>query len=70
MKAKRLAKKLLLNKSTIASLNVNDLTRFKGGAAETYNDPCVTGNPFCTLATRCVACNTDYPCLTVDIECI
>jgi hypothetical protein len=70
MKAKKLAKKLSLNKSTIARLNINDLSRFKGGAAETYNDPCPSDGPFCTLATRCVACNTDYPCLTVDLECI
>ncbi len=70
MKIKKFTKKLSLNKSTIASLNVNDLEFFKGGAPETFNDPCLSVGPFCTLATRCVMCNTDYPCMTADLECI
>ena len=70
MKTKRFNKKLSLKKSTIASLNVNTLARVNGGAPETYNDPCLSISPFCTLATRCVMCNTDYPCMTADLECI
>ena len=70
MKTKTFNKKLTLKKSTIASLNINTMARVKGGAPETLNDPCLSVSLFCTVDTRCVMCNTDYPCMTADLECI
>ncbi|MCP5048951.1 MAG: hypothetical protein GY940_17405 [bacterium] len=50
MKTKKLQKKMTLNKLTIASLDVDEMSKQHGGATDTCY-------PF--------VC-TDYPCITVD----
>lgn len=57
MKTKAFNKKLVFKKSTISKLNIPEMNELKGG------------RPLSAL-TICNTCNSDYPCYTLDIQCI
>ena len=58
MKSKKLNKKLLLNKATIASLTKGDLLSLKGGAEVTTMS-----------GLTCVYCDTNFSCDDVVKKC-
>jgi hypothetical protein len=57
MKTKKFNKKLSLNKKTIASLGIDNMTDVKGGLPPTYYPECTTFCPTMTAYIDC-ACHT------------
>jgi len=61
MKTKKLSKKLLLEKRTIANLDKNAMGNLNGGDA-THN-PCTGDHTYCTCPISCSPCGpTDLRC--------
>lgn len=56
MKTKNFDKKLILNKTTVASLELAEMNDIKGGIDR-------------SLLTACLTCATNYPCYSRDIAC-
>ena len=61
MKTKKLSKKLVLNKKTVASLNNAEIKDIKGGETGLYTcqATCNTACPTCNTECSCVTC---FPC--------
>jgi len=61
MKAKKLEKKLTLNKATIVNLNNDQMDSARGGTAPTI-EPCTN-----RICTRPIVCDTEWDCGTSDL---